>query len=211
MVEVIEIEYDLSSDETGRPAIQDRLREVLLSTARHRFVPDQLAPFAYRDQPLPIGFDKTISQPFMSALMIDLLDVQPGDRLLEVGTGLGYQTALLSRLAGSVWSVDVVEEFVVSAAEQLRALELDNITLRVGDGGRGWPDEAPFDAILVSAAARELPTTLASQLAVGGRMVIPLGTAEGGQALTRIERISPDEVAIAEVTGVQFTELETII
>ena len=209
MVEVIEIEYDLTADETGRDAPAPRLRAALLEVPRHRFVPEPLAPFAYRDQPLPIGFDKTISQPFMSALLVDLLDLRPGDRVLEVGTGLGYQTALLSRLAGHVWSVDVVEEFVVAAAERLLALDLANITLRVGDGSRGWPDEGVFDAILVSAAARELPEPLAAQLAIGGRMVLPLGTRDGGQVLARVTREGPEEVNIAELMAVQFTELET--
>ncbi|HEX8387708.1 MAG TPA: methyltransferase domain-containing protein, partial [Sphingomonas sp.] len=146
--------------------------------------------------------------PFMAALMIDLLDLKPSDRVLEVGTGLGYQTALLAGLCAAVWSVDVVEEFVVAAAERLAALDRANVTLRVGDGSRGWPDEGPFDAILVSAAAKELPHALASQLQVGGRMVLPIG-GKGVQRLTRVERISDDEVAAAEVMSVQFTELET--
>ena len=211
MVEVIEIGYDLAADEIGAASLDPRLREVLLRIPRHRFVPDPLLPFAYSDQPLPVGFDKTISQPFMSALMIDLLRLGPGDRVLEIGTGLGYQTALLSRLAAAVWSVDVVEEFVLSAAERLRALELTNITLRVGDGGRGWSDEAPFDAILVSAAVRTLPMALAGQLAPGGRMVLPLGGGDGGQRLVRVDRSGDAEVTLAEIMPVQFTDLETVI
>ncbi|PAX08457.1 protein-L-isoaspartate(D-aspartate) O-methyltransferase [Sphingomonas lenta] len=208
MVEVIDIEYELTGDDTSRPRMDERLRGAMLSLPRHLFVPPQLGALAYQDRPLPIGFDKTISQPFMSALMIDLLDLRPGDRVLEVGTGLGYQTALLADLAGEVWSVDVVEEFVVAAAQRLRSLDKTNVTLRVGDGSRGWPDQAPFDAILVSAAAKEMPSTLAGQLEVGGRMVLPIGD-KGAQKLTRVERTSDDEVAAAEVMLVQFTELET--
>jgi protein-L-isoaspartate(D-aspartate) O-methyltransferase len=208
MVEVIDIEYELLADATACARASAPLRDALYEVPRHLFVPPQLAAVAYRDQPLPIGFDKTISQPFLSALMIDLLALEAGDRVLEVGTGLGYQTALLARLAGEVWSVDVVEEFVLGAAARLRLLDVANVTLRVGDGSRGWPDKAPFDAILVSAAARELPTALAEQLAVGGRMVLPLGE-PGAQRLTRIERISAKEVAATEIMTVQFTALET--
>jgi protein-L-isoaspartate(D-aspartate) O-methyltransferase len=210
MVEVIDIEYELMADATGRARPSEPLRAALCELPRHLFVPPQLAALAYRDQPLPIGFDKTISQPFLSALMIDLLDLKRGDRVLEVGTGLGYQTALLSRLAGEIWSVDVVEEFVLGAAARLRLLDVTNVTLRVGDGSRGQPGNAPFDAVLVSAAARELPTALAEQLAIGGRMVLPIGEA-GAQRLTRIERISTEEVAATEIMAVQFTALETIL
>lgn len=207
MVEVIDIEYDLTAEETGRERVSERLRDALLTVPRHLFVPAQLGALAYQDRPLPIGFDKTISQPFMSALMIDLLDLQPGDRVLEVGTGLGYQTALLAGLAGPVWSVDVVEEFVVAAAGRLRLLERTEVTLRVGDGSRGWPEVAPFDAILVSAAAKEMPAVLAQQLEVGGRMVLPIGP-PGAQRLTRAERISDEEVVATELMAVSFTELE---
>jgi protein-L-isoaspartate(D-aspartate) O-methyltransferase len=208
MVEVIDIEYELMSDEIGRPSPTAALREALLQMPRHLFVPPQLGAMAYRDQPLPIGFDKTISQPFMSALMVDLLDLDSGDRVLEVGTGLGYQTALLARLAGEVWSVDVVEEFVLGAAARLRLLDVGNVTLRVGDGSRGWHDKAPFDAVLISAAAKNLPTALAEQLAVGGRMVLPIGE-QGAQRLTRIDRTSQEDLAVTEIMAVQFTELET--
>lgn len=207
MVEVVEIEYDLTSDETGRERLSERLRQVMLETPRHLFVPAQIAAMAYHDRPLPIGFDKTISQPFMGALMIDLLDLKAGDRVLEVGTGLGYQTALLTELAREVWSVDVVEEFVVGAAARLKLLERTNATLRVGDGSQGWMDQAPYDAILVSAAVKELPDAMASQLAPGGRMVLPIGE-KGAQRLTRVERTGEDEVTAHAMMAVQFTELE---
>lgn len=211
MVEVIDIEYELMGDETGLPRLNSRLREALLSVPRHRFVPDKLAPIAYRDHPLPIGFGKTISQPFMSALMVDLLEVRPGDRVPEIGTGLGYQTALQRRLAAKVWSVDVVEEFVEAAAQRLRALNLTDITLRVGDGSRGWDDQSPFGAILVTAAAKELPAALVGQLEIGGRLVIPLTGKEGQQALAVIERTGADALTVSELMHVQFTELETVI
>lgn len=207
MVEVVDIEYELTADETGRGRIDERVRRAMLELPRHLFVPPPIAAAAYQDRPLPIGFDKTISQPFMGALMIDLLDLRPGDRVLEVGTGLGYQTALLAELAGEVWSVDVVEEFVVGAAARLQLLGRGNVTLRVGDGSRGWAEHGPFDAILVSAAAKELPAALAGQLELGGRMVLPLGD-KGAQRLTRVERTGEDEVTARGLTAVQFTELE---
>ena len=207
MVEVVEIEYDLTGDDTGRERMPERLRRAMLEAPRHLFVPPQIAALAYHDRPLPIGFDKTISQPFMGALMIDLLDLKAGDRVLEVGTGLGYQTAILAELAREVWSVDVVEEFIVGAAARLKLLERGNVTLRVGDGSKGWPDHAPYDAILVSAAAKEVPDALAGQLRIGGRLVLPIGP-PGAQRLTRVERIGEEEVAAQTLMAVQFTELE---
>jgi len=181
----------------------------MLDLPRHLFVPHQIAALAYSDQPLPIGFDKTISQPFMSALMIDLLEIHPQHRVLEIGTGLGYQTALLAGLANQVWSIDIVEEFIDAAAERLRLLGRTNVTFRVGEGSRGWPDAGPFDAILVSAAAQDLPAGLVAQLQVGGHMVLPLG-GKSIQRLTQVERISELEVTISELMAVQFTELETM-
>jgi protein-L-isoaspartate(D-aspartate) O-methyltransferase len=208
MVEVVEIEYELASEEIGRDRPSDAVLAAMGETPRHLFVPPPLAAMAYDDRPLPIGFDKTISQPFMGALMIDLLDLEPGARVLEVGTGLGYQTALLATVSGAVWSVDVVEEFIDAAAARLTLLGHTNVALRVGDGSRGWPDEAPFDAILVSAAARDVPSALAAQLKIGGRMVLPVGE-EGAQRLIRAERLGEEELGVQEIMRVQFTELET--
>src|SRR5579871_3891620 len=143
MVDVIDIEFDLLSEEIGRERLGDAVREAFLRVPRHLFVPQQVAPFAYQNQPLPIGFDKTISQPFIAALMTDLLDIKPSDRALEVGTGLGYQTTILAELAGHVWSVEIVEEFAAIAAPHLQQLGYDNVEIRVGDGSRGWPEQAP--------------------------------------------------------------------
>jgi protein-L-isoaspartate(D-aspartate) O-methyltransferase len=209
MVEVVEIEYDLLAEEIGQPAPSPAVRAAMLDTPRHLFVPAQLASLAYENRPLPIGFSKTISQPFLSALMLDLLELDPGQAVLEVGTGLGYQTALLSQLGARVWSIDVVEEFVTFATAQLEALERTQVTLRIGDGSRGWPGAGPFDAILVSAAARELPHPLAGQLARGGRMVLPLGL-PGSQRLVQVRREDAAEVSVREIMPVAFTELETV-
>jgi protein-L-isoaspartate(D-aspartate) O-methyltransferase len=209
MVEVIDIEFDLLRDEIGRPEPSPRVREALLAVPRHLFVPSQFAGLAYQDSPLPIGFDKTISQPFMVALMTELLDLDDTDSVLEVGTGLGYQTAILARLAARVWSVEVVEEFAGIADARLIEMGHDNVAIRIGDGSRGWAEAAPFDAILVSAAARVLPETLAAQLKPeGGRLVMPLGE-PGAQRLVRGVR-EGDELTLREVMAVQFTELETV-
>src|SRR5690606_29161013 len=153
------------------------LRRALLEVPRHLFVPLQLAGAAYQDTPLPIGFDKTVSQPFIGALMIDLLELTPGTRVLEVGTGLGYQAAVMAEMGAEVFSVEVVEEFAVAARALLKALG-HGADVRTGDGARGWPEHAPFDAMLVTAAAPEPPPKLIEQLAPGGRMVIPLGGGE---------------------------------
>lgn len=209
MVEVIDIEFDLLSEEIERPAPSQRVREALLAVPRHLFVPAQFAALAYQDSPLPIGFDKTISQPFMTALMTELLDPQEGDSVLEVGTGLGYQTAILARLAAQVWSVEIVEEFAGIADARLLELGHRNVAIRIGDGSRGWAEAAPFDAILVSAAAKELPEALVGQLKPeGGRLVMPLGEA-GVQRLVQVTR-EGSELTIREVMPVQFTELETV-
>jgi protein-L-isoaspartate(D-aspartate) O-methyltransferase len=209
MVEVIDIEFDILSEEIGRSAPNPRVREALLEVPRHLFVPAQFVGAAYQNSPLPIGFDKTISQPFMAALMTDLLDLEEDDSVLEVGTGLGYQTAILARLAAQVWSVEVVEEFAGIADARLIELGYENVAIRIGDGSRGWAEAAPFDAILVSAAARQLPEVLAAQLKPeGGRLVMPLGE-PGAQRLVQATRDGND-LTIREVMAVQFTELETV-
>src|SRR4051794_2677919 len=174
MVEIVDMHVDLASEEIGKDALDPRLRTALLRVQRHLFVPAQLALAAYQDTPLPIGFDKTISQPFIGALMLDLLALAPGQHVLEVGTGLGWQAAVMSSLGARVRSVEIVEEFAEAARLRL-ASEDHDVDIRVGDGSRGWAEHAPFDRILVTAAAAEPPAALIAQLAPGGRMVIPLG------------------------------------
>jgi protein-L-isoaspartate(D-aspartate) O-methyltransferase len=208
MVEVVDMHFDLTEDEIGKGALDPAVRSAMLKVPRHLFVPAQLAALAYQDTPLPIGFDKTVSQPFIGALMLDLLGAGAGERVLEVGTGLGYQAALLAEMGARVWSVEIVEEFASEAGLRLLSLGYANLSIRVGDGSRGWPEHAPFDRILVTAAAGEAPDPLLDQLKRGGRMVIPLG---GGdvQQLSVIDKGSEGEIEIREVMPVRFTKLET--
>ena len=209
MVEMIGIHYDLASDEIGRDELDPRVEAAMLKVQRHLFVPTQLASVAYHDMPLPIGFDKTVSQPFIGALMLDLLDIRPGHHVLEVGTGLGYQAAVLSELGANVWSVEIVEEFAGEASLRLLSFGYANVSVRVGDGSRGWADHAPFDRILVTAAAREAPEALFDQLKPGGKMVAPLG-GQDVQQLTLVDKGNEGEVDYREVMAVRFTQLETM-
>jgi len=206
MVEIIDMHFDLASDEIGKDSLDPSVRRALLDVPRHLFVPQQLAALAYQDTPLPIGFDKTLSQPFIGAAMVDLLDIEPGQRILEVGTGLGYQAALMTEMGAAVWSVEVVEEFAEAAATRFAALGHD-VAVRVGNGTRGWAEHAPFDAVLVTAAAAAPPEALIEQLAVGGRMVIPLG-AEDVQQLTLATKRDDGTLATREIMPVRFTRLE---
>ena len=159
--------------------------------------------------PLPIGFDKTISQPFIVAVMTDLLDPRPHEVVLEVGTGLGYQAAVLAELAARVWSVEVVEELATEAEARLRRLGYANVGIRIGDGSRGWAEHAPFDKILVTAAAELVPPALIEQLKPGGRMVLPLG-GEDAQALTLLEKDHRGQPSRRQFLPVRFGRLETM-
>jgi protein-L-isoaspartate(D-aspartate) O-methyltransferase len=206
MVEVIAIYADLESEQLGKAVLNERVMAAMLRVPRHLFVPAAVAPFAYQDMPLPIGFDKTVSQPFMVALMTDLLDPEPHDKVLEIGTGLGYQTAILAELAGQVWSVEIIEEFASHAAALLEALGMSNVGIRIGDGSRGWPEHAPFDKILVTAAAEEAPRALLEQLKPGGRLVMPLGSEV--QLLTVIDKDAAGQLEARELISVRFSRLE---
>lgn len=206
MVEIIEMHFDLASEEIGKGELTPALRAALLRLPRHLFVPQPLAVLAYQDGPLPIGFDKTISQPFIAALMLELLEVQPGSAILEVGTGLGYQAAVMAAMGATVSSVEVVEEFALAADQLLAALGYA-VAVRVGDGTRGWADHAPFDAVLVTAAAAEVPPALLEQLKPSGRIVIPLGGADV-QALSVVQKQPDGGTLTRQIIPVRFTLLE---
>jgi protein-L-isoaspartate(D-aspartate) O-methyltransferase len=206
MVEIVEMHFDLASDEIGREAPGPGLRRALMEVPRHLFVPSNLAAVAYQDTPLPIGFDKTISQPFIGALMLELLELEPGQRVLEVGTGLGYQAAVMAEMGCEVFSVEVVEEFAEAAEARFAALGYA-VKVRVGDGSRGWDEHAPYDAIAVTAAAAEPPFDLVAQLKPAGRMVIPLGGSDV-QQLSVVEKAASGLVEVRQIMPVRFTQLE---
>jgi len=209
MIEVIAIQAELTSDEIGKAVLDERVTAAMRRVPRHLFVPEELAAYAYQNMPLPIGFDKTISQPFLAALMIDLMELRPGDTVLEVGTGLGYQAAVLAELAHRVWTVEIVEEFATEAETRLRRMGYTNVGIRTGDGSRGWAEHAPFDKIIVTAAAERVPPALADQLKPGGILVMPLGPAVA-QTLTVARKNPAGGLALRGLIPVRFTELETV-
>jgi len=180
--------------------VLDAMREV----KRHLFVPGESAHDAYEDHPLPIGEGQTISQPYIVALMSELLALKPEDRVLEIGTGSGYQAAILSKLASAVYTIEIVPSLGEAARKRLELLDYDNVQVRIGDGYKGWPDEAPFDAIIVTAAPPELPRALVDQLAEGGRMVVPVGT--NYQELLFVEKKN-GEISKRVVTAVRFVPM----
>jgi protein-L-isoaspartate(D-aspartate) O-methyltransferase len=178
----------VASQIAGRGVGDPRVLEAMRRVERHLFVPASVRPSAYGDHPLPIGHDQTISQPYVVALMTELARVKPGGRALEIGTGSGYQAAVLSLLAKEVYTIEIVEPLAREAAERLARLGYRNVTVRAGDGYKGWPEHAPYDAILVTAAPPEIPQPLLDQLAPGGRLVAPIGPEGGEQQLVVVER-----------------------
>ena len=208
MVEIVEMHFDLSSEEIGSDTLDPGVRRAMLEVPRHLFVPSSIAALAYQDGPLPIGFDKTISQPFIGALMLQLAGIAPDLRVLEVGTGLGYQAAVMAEMGAEVFSVEVVEEFAEAAEARFKALGHD-VRVKVGDGSRGWPEHEPYDRIIVTAAAADAPQELVDELAPGGRMVIPLGGQEV-QILSVVERLDGGRIEVTPVIPVRFTQLELV-
>ncbi len=186
LVEEIAAEARDTATWTGRPEFSAAVMDAMAQVPRHEFVLPEDIPVAYINRPLGIGFRQTISQPYMVAVMTDLLDLNPGDRVLEIGTGCGYQAAVLSQVvgvAGRVFSIEVVAELAEAARRRLERLGYANVVVRHGDGYAGWPGEAPFDAIMVTAAPESIPAALSGQLKPGGRMVIPIGRSSDPQFL----------------------------
>lgn len=208
MIQVIALHAHLASSETGKEQLDSRVLEAMDKVPRHEFVPSEMLPYAYLDSPLPIGYGKTISQPFIVALMTDLLDLRPGETVLEIGTGLGYQAAILSKLADKVFSVEIVEELGAQAMKNLRRLGCKNVEVRIGDGAKGWAEHMPFDKILVAAGVELIPPPLIHQLKSGGKMVIPTGMPDT-QQLTVVEKDPKGRVSTRQVLPVRFGLLET--
>ncbi len=193
--------------ETGRRELAAGVLRALGRVPRHRFVPDHLAPHAYANRPLPIGAGQTISQPYIVALSTELLDPRPHHVVLEVGTGSGYQAAVLAELVAQVHSIEIVEPLGREAARLLAELGYGNVEVRIGDGYQGWPEHAPFDGIVVTAAAPHVPEPLVQQLRPGGRMVIPVGASGGDQELLLIEKAADGAVSRRVVIPVRFVPL----
>lgn len=189
-----------------RGVSDERVLAAMESTLRHCFVREQDLRHAYADHPLPIGYGQTISQPYIVALMTELLALEPDDKVLEIGTGSGYQAAILSELVDEIYTVEIIKELADSAAERLAALGYENVTVRHADGYYGWEEHAPYDAIIVTAAPDHVPPPLVSQLEDGGRLIIPVGPQGGFQVLWQITRRG-EQVEAKEITGVRFVPL----
>ncbi len=206
MIEQIARHAQLAARETGKAILSGNVMDAMKAVPRHEFVPVEVRAFAYSDSPLPIGYDKTISQPFIVALMTDLLDLQAGDRVLDVGTGLGYQAAILAKLVERVYTVEILEELADSARRRLAEQKAINVELQIGDGSKGWSEHAPFDKILVAAAPDLIPTPLLAQLKPGGKMVIPAGI-EDAQQLMLVEKSEKGHLNVEEILPVRFSSL----
>ena len=193
--------------ETSRPTFSPQVMAAIGKVPRHRLVPPDQVPYAYENRPLPIGHGQTISQPYIVALMTDLLDPRPGDSVLEIGTGSGYQAAVLAELVAKVYSIEIVEPVGKRAAEALAALGYRTIETRIGDGYNGWPEAAPFDGILVTAAAPYVPKPLVDQLKPGGRLVIPVGGQWQVQDLQVIEKKPDGSTVTRRTIPVRFVPL----
>ena len=207
MLAVIAAKTIYCSVQLGKAALSPRVMQAMATVLRHEFVPLELQPHAYGDTPLPIGFGKTISQPLIVAVMTDLLDLQPNDTVLEIGTGLGYQTAILAELAQRVFSVELIEELAEQALHRLARQGHANVNIKIGNGCRGWPEHAPFDKVIVTAAPELIPPSLIYQLKPGGKMVIPAGLPDD-QQLILVDKDAGGSVSTREIFGVRFSLLD---
>ena len=194
-------------DTNGKSAFDERVMTAMSKVPRHEFVPIELQPYAYENIPLPIGYEKTISQPFIVALMTDLLDIKADDSVLEIGTGLGYQAAILAQLARKVYSVEIIEELGEKAKQRLRQQGCSNVELKIANGYHGWSEHAPFDKVIVTAAPDLIPPPLIHQLKAGGKMVIPAGLPHT-QQLILAEKLANGRMTVKEILTVRFSQLE---
>ena len=191
----------------GKTALDERVMMAMSKVPRHEFVPIEFQPYAYANIPLPIGFNKTISQPFIVALMTDLLDIRTDDVVLEIGTGLGYQAAILAELARKVYSIEIIEELGQQAKQRLRRQGYTNVVLKTANGYHGWSEHAPFDKVIVTAAPDLVPPPLIRQLKNGGKMVVPAGLPEA-QELTLVNKDDNGTVTMRGILQVRFSQLE---
>ncbi|MFU8816277.1 MAG: protein-L-isoaspartate(D-aspartate) O-methyltransferase [Pseudomonadales bacterium] len=196
-----------TADDTGQATLAEPVLDAMRAVAREEFVPEGAQPYAYENMPLPIGRGQTISQPFIVALMTDLLQPRAGQRVLEIGTGSGYQAAVLAQLQVDVYSIEIVPELASAAAERLARLGYQRVHVRAGDGWHGWPEAAPFDGIILTAVGERIPPMLVEQLAPGGRMVLPLGPELGRQTLVVVEKDAAGKLISRDVLAVQFVPL----
>jgi len=200
-------EQMVAHDIAGRGVCDARVLAAMRKVAREAFVPESLSELAYDDTPLPIGSGQTISQPYIVAFMLEALQLDGGEKVLEIGTGSGYAAAVLAEIAGEVTTVERLHPLAERAAEIFAQLGYRNIHVRRGDGTRGWPEHAPYDAIVVTAGGPQVPEALKQQLAIGGRLVIPVGADQDSQQLMRITRRSATEFGTEEIAGVRFVPL----
>jgi protein-L-isoaspartate(D-aspartate) O-methyltransferase len=207
MMQDIEREVEYTSSMIGKRALDPRVMDAMRQVPRHEFVPADEQAYAYENGPMPIGYGQTISQPYIVALMTDLLNPEPGHVILEVGTGSGYQAAILSLLVKQVYSTEIVEPLATQARERLQRLGYANVEVRAGDGYHGWVEHAPFDGIVVTAAAPSIPGPLVEQLRPGGRLVIPIGEPYSYQELMLVEKSEDNEVHTKDILGVAFVPL----
>ena len=207
MITEIATEAALTVGHTGRASFSERVMRVVGSMPRHEFVPVELQPYAYLNRPLPIGYEKTVSQPFIVALMTDLLAPEADDVVLEVGAGAGYQAAILAELAKRVYTVDIIEELARGAERRLKRLGYENVEVAIANGYYGFPEHAPYDRIMVTAASDLIPPPLLAQLKPGGRMVIPTGIPDK-QTLVLVEKSATGSLSTREILPVRFSELE---
>ena len=207
MVLEIAAQTVLAGERIGKYNLDARVMEVLGKVPRHEFVPVEIQPYAYLNRPLPIGFNKTISQPFVVALMTDMLEIRKDDIVLEIGTGLGYQAAVLAELAHKVYSVEIIEALARQAVKRLSRAGYTNVEVKVANGSHGLPEHAPFDKVMVTAAPDLIPPALINQLKPGGRMMIPAGLSDN-QQLILVEKSANGRLSTREILPVRFSQLE---
>ena len=207
MVKEIEDELSFTSERIGKKALSQCVVDAMLNVPRHEFVPEHLTRYAYENRPLPIGHGQTISQPLIVGIMTDLLNIGKGSVVLEVGTGSGYQAAILAYCVKQVYSIEIIKGLGEEAKARLQRLGYENVEVRIGDGYQGWKERAPFDAIIVTAAAGHIPPPLIEQLKPGGRMVLPVGEPYTTQYLTLVEKDKDGKINTKRLLPVAFVPL----